>query len=190
MCARKYIPTFHHFNWISAKYTELYCLCRIIKHSYTMYATAYIYTIVDIIHVHCTLYTWILYILKFYLQPFLKVLFMQTYYTYIYYILPVLSYSFTKGVWPFFVIYIWLCMLGCIYCLCMVIKVQYPHLHTFTRMVVFYTCQECTLTICTHSICIFKTMYTVHDIYHSTQSIMNIYVSMICIHAILSTSVL
>ena len=132
--------------------------------------------IVDIIHVHCTLYTWILYILKFYLQPFLKVLFMQTYYTYIYYILPVLSYSFTKGVWPFFIIYIWLCMLGCIYCLCMVIKVQYPHLHTFTRMVVFYTCQECTLTICTHSICIFKTMYTVHDIYHSTQSVMNIYV--------------
>ena len=149
MCARKYIPTFHHFNWISAKYTELYCLCRIIKHSYTMYATAYIYT-------YCRYYTCTLYIVymnivhsQILFTTFLRVLFMQTYYTYIYYILPVLSYSFTKGVWPFFIIYIWLCMLGCIYCLCMVIKVQYPHLHTFTRIVVFYTCQECTLTICT-----------------------------------------
>ena len=155
-----------------------------------MYATAYIYT-------YCRYYTCTLYIVYMnivhsqilFTTFFKSVIHANILYIHILYIACAFIFFYKRGM-AFFIIYIWLCMLGCIYCLCMVIKVQYPHLHTFTRMVVFYTCQECTLTICTHSICIFKTMYTVHDIYHSTQSIMNIYVSMICIHAILSTSVL
>ena len=46
--------------------------------SYTMYATGYIYTYCR--YYTCTLHTWILYILKFYFQPFFKVFVTQNMY--------------------------------------------------------------------------------------------------------------
>ena len=63
-------------------------------HTFTQLSILYMY-IVHCIHEYCTFSNFIY-------NLFLRVLLMQTYYTYIYYILPVLSYSFTKGVWPFF----------------------------------------------------------------------------------------